>query len=149
MKVSITLLVLCLIFCRPQRTISQTLVFTYDAAGNMIKRQLQIVPPIPPGNARFGTPINPKDSSEVAPPLAFKVYPNPAQLMVTLDGELPKEVSEAKIRLLTTNGQVLKEDTYTGNFKQLDVSQFKNGSYLLEVQYSKKQRSTYHLIISN
>ncbi|MDI9340015.1 MAG: T9SS type A sorting domain-containing protein [Sediminibacterium sp.] len=128
---------------------AQTIQFTYDAGGNMIQRQVQVMPPIPPGSARFGLPLSKTDSTEVTPPIDFKVYPNPATNAVTLDGTLPEGIREAKVRILTTNAQVLLEQVYAGGREQIDVSRLTNGLYLMEVQYSKKQKSTYRLVISH
>ncbi len=133
----------------PLLTNAQTFNFTYDAGGNMIQRQLLITPPIAPPGARFGAPISTTDSTQVAPPLTFKVYPNPAQTYVNLEGDLPEGIKEAKVVLLTSTGQVVKEEVYKGKLQQLDVSGLKNGIYLIDIQYSKTQRSTYRLIISN
>jgi hypothetical protein len=122
-----------------------TIAFTYDAGGNMIQRQVQVVPPSP--NARFnGVKL---DSTEIMPPLDFKVYPNPAQTIVNIEGKLPENCPEAKLQLLNVNGQVLKTGVYTGQTKQQDVSDLKSGIYFLEIIYSKKQKSTYKLIVNN
>ncbi len=124
-----------------------TIAFTYDAAGNMIQRQVLVIPPIPNGGARFAN--TPKDSSEIAPPLNFKIYPNPAQTYVNIEGELPKEVSEAKWQLLSSTGQVLKTGTYNGTLQSVSVQDLKSGLYMLEILYNKKQRSTYKIVVSN
>ncbi len=140
----INLFLLCLIY----KTKAQTsIVFTYDAAGNMIQRKIQVIIPAP--GARFINPNNPQDSSEVAPPLNFKIYPNPAQNYVTIEGKLPENCNEAKVIISTSTGQLLKTTTYTGDTKTVDVSDLKNGIYLLEIIYSKKQKSTYKIVVTN
>jgi hypothetical protein len=131
-------------------TKAQTLNFTYDAGGNMVQRQLQIVPPLPPGGgARFGTPISANDSTQVAPPINFKLFPNPASKSVTMEGDLPEGMSEVKFVVMNSTGQIVKQGIYSGKTQQLDVSDLKSGVYLIDLQYSKKQRSTYRLIINN
>lgn len=125
-----------------------TLAYTYDAAGNMIQRQIQIIPPIP--NQR---PSNPFESTEQKKDsisdIQFKIYPNPAQTFVTIEGKLPENCSEAKVQLLNSTGQILKINTYNSETKTMDVSDLKNGIYLLEIICNKKQKSTYKIIVTN
>lgn len=142
-------LVLCAISIKGSILRGQTIQFTYDAGGNMIQRQVQVMPPVPPGSARFGVPISKTDSTEVTPPVDFKVYPNPATQAVILEGALPEGIKAARVRILTTNAQVVLEQTYTGGKEQIEVSRLTNGLYLMEVQYSKKQKSTYRLVVSH
>jgi hypothetical protein len=126
---------------------TNSIVFTYDAAGNVIQRELQVLPPCPTCE-RFSFQT-PKDSTEVSPPLDFKIYPNPAQNIVTIEGKLPKDCQEARVQLINSTGQLLKTTTYTGNIKTIDVSDLKYGIYLLEIIYSKKQKSTYKIVVTN
>jgi hypothetical protein len=119
-----------------------TIAFTYDAAGNMIERKLQVLL-----SARVGDFAI--DSIEIAPPLNFKVYPNPAQSFVNIEGELPPDVKEAEWQLQNNVGQVLKTGSYNGVATQINVQDLKAGVYPLVIIYSKKQRVTYKLIVSN
>jgi hypothetical protein len=149
MKRYIFILTTCLAIVLNTGLTAQTFNFTYDAGGNMIQRQLQITPPIAPPGAKFGAPISKTDSTQVAPPLNFKLYPNPAQTYINLEGDLPEGITEAKVVVFTSTGQVVKEELYKGKLQQIDVSSLKNGLYVIDIQYSKTQRSTYRLIISN
>ncbi len=124
---------------------TNSIVFTYDIGGNMIQRQLQVIPPLPPGGNRLSIP---KDSTEILPALNFKIFPNPTNQYINIEGELPKEFEEAKITLLNSEGKILKTETYNGQTKTMDVSDLKNGLYMLEVNYSKNKRSTYKIIVS-
>ena len=132
------------------KTKSQTnVVFSYDNAGNIIQRQIQIMPPLPGGGGRYINPDSSKDTNNITTPINFKIYPNPAQTYLTIEGNLPENTNEAKLQLLSNTGQVLKTNFYTGETKTVDVSDLKNGIYLLEIIYSKKQKSTYKIIITN
>lgn len=119
---------------------SNVVVFTYDAAGNMTERRIQVLP-----GARFGQPQLPKDTLQ----RPFSVYPNPTSQYLTVEGPLPEHAGPGELRLLNVNGQVLKKDSYTGQAKTLLVDDLKPGLYLLEIRYSKKQKSTYKIIISH
>ncbi len=116
------------------------IVFSYDAAGNMTQRRIQVLV-----GGRIGQPQLPKDSVQ----RAFSVYPNPTSQYLTIEGALPENINSGDVRLLNLNGQILKTDTYTGQPKTLPVQDLKPGLYLLEVRYSKKNKSTYKIIISN
>ena len=119
-----------------------SIVFTYDEAGNMIERKIQVVM-----NGRIGKIDTKKDS--IKPPIDFKIFPNPTNTYLNIEGDLPSDIKEAKINLLGLNGVVLKTDVYMGVLKTMNVSDLKNGLYLLEIKYSEKERSTYKIIISN
>lgn len=122
---------------------AQTIVFSYDAGGNMIERKLQVIPGGRLGN--FGAP-NDTTNSE---PINFKVFPNPTNTSITIAGELPPNIGEAKVYLLNVGGQVLKQDVYIGQSKSLNVQDLKSGIYFLELIYSQKKKSTYKIIVTN
>ena len=115
------------------------IIFNYDEAGNLIQRKIQVMP-----GARIGKFNTPIDSSRV-----FKVYPNPSNSFVRIEGPLPEGTSQGEMSLLSITGQVLKTDVYTGQTKTLMVSDLKPGLYVLEIKYSKTQKSTYKIIVSN
>lgn len=121
-----------------------TISFTYDSGGNMIQRQVQVLPQF-----RFSPPSTPKDSSIINDAIIFKVYPNPTKDFVNVDGELPEGIKEAKLKLYTTTGQELLNEIYSGSLKTISISNLKAGVYYLEVNYSKKKSSTYKIIITN
>lgn len=122
---------------------AQTIVFSYDKGGNMIERKLQVM-----AGARVGNFNSPIDSIQ-AETLSFKVFPNPTNTSITIEGQLPSDISEAKIHLLNVGGQVLKQDLYTGQSKSLNVQDLKSGIYFLELIYSQKKKSTYKIIVTN
>lgn len=109
--------------------------FDYDAGGNMTQRYIQVV------SLRIAKPIN--DSL-----LQFSVYPNPAKEQITIEGPLDNNTKEAQVLLYNINGAVVKQDTYNGTKKTYPLTGFKTGIYFLEVQYSKKQSSSYRIVIS-
>jgi hypothetical protein len=124
-----------------------TIAFSYDAGGNMIQRQLQVVPPGPGG--KFINPYSDSEKKDSLNTIEFKIYPNPTRDVLNIEGELPPEVQEAKVFLFNTNGQKMIESTYDGQKKQLNLVGFKSGLYYLEVQFSKKNSSNYKVIITN
>ncbi len=117
-----------------------TINFGYDAAGNMTQRSIQVMM-----GGRFSGPPTKKDSLQ----RPFNVFPNPTNQYLNIEGPLPENTNSGELILLNVNGQVVKKDVYTGQAKSLPVSDLKPGMYLLEIQYSKKQKSTYKIIINN
>lgn len=118
------------------------LVFSYDKAGNLMQRKVQTMV-----GGRLGK-INSKDSSHVQPAENFKVFPNPTNQYINLEGDLPVHILQADVILSNLEGKVLKTDQYYGKTKALDISTLKSGMYLLEMRYSKEERTTYKIIIT-
>jgi hypothetical protein len=114
--------------------------FNYDAGGNMTQRSVQVMP-----GGRIGNFNAPRDSAQ----REFKVFPNPTNQFLTIEGALPENTSSGDLSLINMNGQVLKKDSYTGQPKTLPMSDLKPGMYLLEIRYSKKDKSTYKIIVNN
>lgn len=141
MKPSSCILFLCGCFLLTPKLLAQqsSIVFSYDASGKITQRSVQVVM-----GARIG-----KFDTHVDSLTAFKVYPNPTNQFINIEGELPEGVQQGQILLLNVNGQILKTDTYAGEAKSIGVSDLKPGLYLLEMKYSKTQRTTYKIVVSN
>jgi len=114
-----------------------SIVCVYDKSGNLIERKIQVMP---------RAQIQPKKDTLQR---NFKVYPNPTNQFVNIEGPLPEKFRSGEVVLLSISGQVLKKEIYTGEPKTLIVSDLKPGVYLLEIWYSKKQKSTYKIIVTN
>jgi hypothetical protein len=116
------------------------LAFSYDAGGNMIERKVQVMI-----GGRIGNFNEPKDSMQ----LEFKVFPNPTNQFINIEGELPEGTASGELFLRTVNGQIVKRDIYKGQAKTIPVLGLNPGLYLLEIWYSKDRKSDYKIIISN
>lgn len=135
-------LVLCaslLFFIQVFKAQDGAIGFSYDAGGNLTERRLQVMP-----GGRIGKFNSPPDTLQHP----FKVYPNPTSQYLSIEGALPENVSSGEISLMSINGQILRTDTYTGQLKTLPVADLKPGLYLLQISYSKKQKSTYKIIVN-
>jgi hypothetical protein len=117
--------------------------FSYDGAGNMVQRQV---------NVSFQAKVTPpilKDSIAPDQTPVFIVFPNPTKDFVNVSGALPDGSTEAKLFLMNISGQVLKTDSYNGEAKSVPVNDLKPGIYFLQVVYSKDHSSNYKIIITN
>lgn len=121
---------------------AQTINFTYDNGGNLIKRDIQI---IPISNSRFA---NPKDSDQIKQ-IDFKIYPNPTNDFLSIEGQLEDGSKTAGVFLRNSNGMLVKKDNYEGQLKKIPVSDLASGIYFLEIRYEKKKSSNYKIVITN
>jgi hypothetical protein len=117
-----------------------TIAFSYDASGNLVERKVQVMI-----GGRIGNFNAPKDSLQ----LDFKVFPNPTNQSINIEGELPEGTTSGELFLRTVNGQIVKRDIYKGQAKTIPVLGLNPGLYLLEIWYSKELKSNYKIIISN
>lgn len=121
------LLLLCC-FCIP--VFSQSIVFTYDANGNRIKRELTS------GLWKTSNTIKGEEDKSAdslfAEALKIKVYPNPAKEYLTVNlGSIDE--TQSTISLLDINGKEIYTQVTTLNQLQVDVSHIAPGTYLLKV----------------
>lgn len=119
-------------------------IINYDQSGNIIERKIQVVVE---ASGRMGKPVMPKDS--IPAPMLFKVFPNPANEYVTIEGPLPEGVREATYELQTITGSVLKKGVYAGRSTTIYVGGYKIGLYVLSIRYSKKEVNSYKIIITH
>lgn len=117
-------------------------VFTYDAGGNMIERKIQIINPNARINPSYGNEI--KDST-----ISFKIYPNPTNDFINIEGRLSENETQSKVFLRNNNGMLVREETYDGTFKSIKVSDLAAGIYFVEIKYEKKKSANYKIIITN
>ncbi|MBL7712939.1 MAG: T9SS type A sorting domain-containing protein [Chitinophagaceae bacterium] len=99
------------------------IVYSYDAAGNRIKREY-----------KCETPRGPEDPATWNDRVIFTtLYPNPTTGVFT--GEFSEPVSEATFIITAMNGAVVLEHelTQAANFITFDISAQVPGNYLLHV----------------
>ena len=120
---------------------TNTVAFNYDDGGNMIERKVQVFPGFRIAGAF--------QKDRIFNQVTFNIFPNPTNDYLNIEGELPENITEAGVSLLNISGQVLRTDVYNGQSKQLIVSDLRQGLYLLEIKYSKDEKSTYKIIITN
>ena len=144
MKVPIVILFISIWYILPEKLNAQkqhnSIAFSYDKKGRMTQRKLQVMV-----GGRIGNFDQKKDSAQ----RPFKVFPNPTNTSVNIEGPLPEHIDQGEVVLLNMSGQVLKTDKYTGQSKNLMVSDLNPGIYILEIRYSKDEKSVYKIIVNN
>lgn len=121
-----------------------TIQFTYDGSGALTQRKLQVMV-----QGRLANKNSLGDTVQLAPAPNFKIYPNPTNTYLNIEGNLPEGLSNAQVLLLDVEGKALKKDSYTGEAKSISVSDLKAGMYLLEFIYTEKKKSTYKIVVTN
>jgi hypothetical protein len=119
--------------------------FTYDNAGNLIQRKVVVYPNVPPVTGRMASA---KDTTQKdsLPPLS--VYPNPTFGEVNIDGTLPTNITQADVFLTNEQGQLIKKLIYYGGLTQFNISGVQTGIYYLSVNYSKKNKKVFKIIVT-
>ncbi len=116
------------------RIFSQTcpaIAYTYDLNGERLQQSLVVKP-------CGETSRTKKADSTTTNPLNIKVYPNPAQNMLTVDLGQPVSPVESMVYLYDLQGRIINTQKTTLNMIQIDVSQLNAGEYYLNVIQGKK-----------
>lgn len=135
----------CFVFCFFKSNAQNTVNFAYDNAGNLTQRSVQV---IPISNNRLTNPIS-KDSSITDKTPVLKIYPNPSNDVVNIEGQINNDNSIAELFLRNNNGMVIRKDNYDGRLKTIKVSDLASGIYFLEIKYAEKKSVNYKIVIAN
>lgn len=112
---------------------SQTIVFDYDDNGNRIYRELS-VSQLKSGVRGF--PVLKQSLIEANTDdlnLSFKIYPNPAKEIITLEITNWRVENEIQYQIVTLSGNILFNNPNCKNINIIDASSLKNGIYILRV----------------
>ena len=115
-----------------------TIVFTYDANGNRIQRDLVIVP----CGLRMGNTHSPKP---LASSFNANVYPNPAKDKINIEVQQDSSANETRITLSDLAGKTVYAGTVAAAIVQIDVSTLSNGTYLLKIMRGRENK-TYNVL---
>ena len=95
--------------------------YLYDDAGNRTTREWYC----------WGEEERTPEQGRVLEDNSLRAYPNPARDMVTV--QLEREVENAQVELMDTQGKVLQNERLSGNTLNMSVSQLSNGLYWIRV----------------
>jgi hypothetical protein len=125
--------------------------FSFDVAGNRIKRFLSVEDGPPPGGNRYGTPIDSTSSNTNAqyPPitssselLQVTAYPNPTEglVFVTIEGYQGLNPKPNYV-LSDGNGKIVSTQNILSPTCQINMTELANGTYFLRVISGEKSKS--------
>lgn len=108
---------------------SQTVIYTYDSAGNRISRTI--------GSAKSRASF-PLDSLDIGHPseigfFDIRVHPTKTSDIINIDIPLHNESDEAEIRLYSLLGYELMSVKITEPYSKIDLTHLSAGTYVLSV----------------
>jgi hypothetical protein len=117
---------------------AQDLVYTHDANGNRIVRETIVLKTAQTSN---GNPSAVQDLTEQEQEnhetfilgSRVNIYPNPTLGKLQVEIDLPEEVQEATLFVLSTNGQQLQQQSVQSTSTTLDVSAYSSGTYIVRL----------------
>lgn len=118
------------------------LKFSYDGSGNLKQKTSQV------SALKIAMPEPKKTTASPDSVLSFKVYPNPAQDIVNIEGKLNDNNSVAEIVIFNSINQEVKKIMYYGNRTAINIDDLQSGVYLLNVYSGSKQIAAYKILIN-
>lgn len=142
-RLIILLLILCSIICNAQNKI----LFSYDSAGNQVKRELCVN--CPTGKIAKDTKTLTNEDlikSEVSDQISY--YPNPVKQELYLRWDLPKDITVSSIELYSLTGQLLEsfKNKAEINLQTIPFESYPRGVYAVVLIYSNGEQKTIKII---
>jgi hypothetical protein len=130
---------------------SKKITFTYDGAGNQIKRELCLTctskksNEIPPKEIAA---ITEDDLEKFTPNDVISYYPNPVREELYLKWELSNDVYVKSLQIFNFTGQVLKNYSQSEreNTQTIPFQSYPSGVYLIVLEYSNGDQKTIKII---
>jgi hypothetical protein len=120
--------------------------YSYDASGNRITREYEVLPPSPPPNNPWRKKA-PEDSTKVSA-LEIKAYPNPVHDEVRIEIITDEELTgNEQLFLYSETGQLIQTFNLRQHSKTLNTSSLAKGKYVLRLFY--KEENTEFILIKN
>lgn len=125
--------------------------FSFDAAGNRIKRFLSVEDGPPPNGNRYGNQVdsttnnsNAQNQTGVSMPetLSVTAYPNPTEglVFITIEGYQGLNPKPSFI-LSDVNGKIIATQDLSSSTHQINMAELANGTYFLNVVSGQKSKS--------
>lgn len=123
----------------PYASFSQSLSFSYDNAGNRVKREITMAAKALPKKS------DTTYYSEMLSEKYIRIYPNPTkgQLKVEIVGY--ENFDKCNLSIFGTSGQVVLSSSLASSIGSLDISFCPDGIYLLHISLNGKE-STWKII---
>lgn len=112
--------------------------FSYDAAGNRVKREL--VMSAPKALAKQQTAPNESQSyTDMLSDHSIKIYPNPTEGALKICVSGLKETERCSLAVYTSQGAQILEKSLTADNVDIDISNHPSGIYLLRIAIDNNQ----------
>jgi hypothetical protein len=143
------LLLLIITFSLSIQAQQKKLSFTYDDAGNQIKRELTLST-----NKKVDAPtkeiaaITEEELEKFFPEDVISYYPNPVREELFLKWELTNDVFVKGLQVYNFNGQILKSYSQSerGNTQTIPFQGYPSGVYLIILEYNNGDQKTIKII---
>jgi hypothetical protein len=143
-RLIILLLILCSIVCNAQNKI----LFSYDSAGNQVKRELCINCTLLGKIAKDSKTLTNDDliKSEVSDQISY--YPNPVKQELYLRWDLSKDTTVSSIELYSLTGQLLQsfKNKTEINLQTIPFESYPRGVYAIVLVYNNGEQKTIKII---
>lgn len=116
------------------------LKYTYDAAGNRIKKEIIISPSTRSANVELS--VYEEQISE----RTIKIYPNPTKGNLQIDisgGDIPKG---SLIQIYNMSGALVSQVKDVVSTNKLDISSYPQGIYILRITLDKDNKTSWRII---
>ncbi|MDA3780379.1 MAG: T9SS type A sorting domain-containing protein [Bacteroidales bacterium] len=133
------LIIILIAFVAYTSSYAQQLEYTYDAAGNRIKREYIILPQPPPIKSV-------QDSSAVEPSIVsfgemeIRIFPNPTKGMLMLQIANMPEQANCQLILVDMLGREVFSSVVTDRETQIDLSNQARGNYILSLFVDNRRK---------
>ncbi|MDR2037145.1 MAG: T9SS type A sorting domain-containing protein [Bacteroidales bacterium] len=124
--------------------------YTYDNAGNRIKRELVLVPVIMRSSLiednKKDAAVEETDLADAFPEMEVKLYPNPSQgiFWVEISGaDIP---AGAQIEIFSNTGALIKKMTGISPTQTIDISKQPRGIYFMRIIFNKDYMNVWKII---
>lgn len=106
--------------------------FSYDDAGNRIKREMVTIPPRLADTSKvYESKFNNLD---------VRIYPNPTAGNLSVELNNMEKGSTALTQIFDLNGKVIAEKRSNGEKTEMDISSRPQGNYIMRITIDKKHK---------
>ena len=137
MKKKLTML---LIWTMPYAALAQNVKYSYDSAGNRIKREI-----VMNTKSSYKEASTAEYFSEMLSENKIRIYPNPTKGKLKIEIANYDNSDRCIIRIVNASGQQILSTQSTSRWIELDISSRANGIYILYISLNKKE-STWKII---
>ena len=110
-------------------------VYTYDAAGNRVKREVIVFySRLANSNSNLDTVSSVKPLTEIMGKMKITIFPNPPKGQLSVEiANMPVNAS-GEIRIYNVEGNIIQYQKTIGSLNQFDFSSYSTGIYFLDIK---------------